>query len=1023
MAKSKIVSFCQVDGCKAKLSNCKQYCVRYRVCQSHLQATQVNLAGQPSRFCQQCGKLHALEEFDGKKRSCRARLLHHNSSRQQRRKEAAQQQFMSIAMLLQQHGPRQAASRHATTSTSTHLDHEDDSMSIGETTTEDDIDDCDVKPPKRPAFNKKVSSSSSAMEGSYGMLSSSSAEAQGSQYTHTPGRASKENQQGTPEGSTSGSICLLQPTVAALQASSQVSAAATAHAAVAAYETSCLARRQGSWAKSHGPADSTEHCDHWQAGLHQESQQQRICLPAVCGGLAACDTGQQQQHPPCVNCHQPSDSVPGWPSSFASSAASCGTYGPAHADLQAYNSCCRGIGAHSTVMDTCGAANSAPGATLHQYEPSVASTEGNNSPMPRVQPTAHCGNKSFHVSLSRSTTPLAVGHLAAADKRWESPGASGASSGSGCVVSQALSTPCSNPRTTYQQATAALMGLLEGNQYGSHMNGLVRRTSSSISGVAQFSGPADYYAGMAATASGGCVHPMGTAGAAGDMRAATVAAAGSSKSAWQQAEFTAHTAGQHVKQHAQQHQQYPWVDQLGFTYGQAAARPHEMAPAQSGAAAIGLQRPDLQFLRHLSLPGANALGSAPLGVYNTPDGSMQRWASAPIGSWAQAVPKAGMAAAEARRQSSAILAAADGAVVCGMPHQSIMSSQMLHGALERSADVYTGNQFALRPQAVGQKVSTLQGYDFHADSDRTGLEAGMQPPVWQHSSHLATAATPAVDGSIGSQVLHDGYHYGQQQQQHNRPAKLQLPRLLPKELVGIAAATALAMPATPTFHSRDTLHAAAQSPVMAAVYAAAEGAVGVQHSHNTGIAGQFVNQFSGQIQSSRHVGIIDRLPSGATVGPNHLQGIAVSTATAAASATATLQCAGVPCEPQQAPAHCKQQPAHNLHCGQLAAQDCILQQHNMAVRVLATDGQCPANAGSTETQPTFPSQLHMIAAVPPAATTAFNEPVLFTDIAGDSFGSLVQELETANSMEELLGPLSTSGSEDGSLLALFADGF
>lgn len=58
----------QVDGCSTKLSNCKAYCVRYRVCQQHLSAVSVLLKGVESRFCQQCGRFHDLSEFDGAKR-------------------------------------------------------------------------------------------------------------------------------------------------------------------------------------------------------------------------------------------------------------------------------------------------------------------------------------------------------------------------------------------------------------------------------------------------------------------------------------------------------------------------------------------------------------------------------------------------------------------------------------------------------------------------------------------------------------------------------------------------------------------------------------------------------------------------------------------------------------------------------------------------------------------------------------------------------------------------------------------
>lgn len=47
---------------------CKPYCLRYRVCPAHLNAAVVELDGVASRFCQQCGKFHRLEDFDGSKK-------------------------------------------------------------------------------------------------------------------------------------------------------------------------------------------------------------------------------------------------------------------------------------------------------------------------------------------------------------------------------------------------------------------------------------------------------------------------------------------------------------------------------------------------------------------------------------------------------------------------------------------------------------------------------------------------------------------------------------------------------------------------------------------------------------------------------------------------------------------------------------------------------------------------------------------------------------------------------------------
>ena len=40
------------------------------------------------RFCQQCGRFHHLVEFDGEKRSCRARLQRHNARRRKKEGDA-----------------------------------------------------------------------------------------------------------------------------------------------------------------------------------------------------------------------------------------------------------------------------------------------------------------------------------------------------------------------------------------------------------------------------------------------------------------------------------------------------------------------------------------------------------------------------------------------------------------------------------------------------------------------------------------------------------------------------------------------------------------------------------------------------------------------------------------------------------------------------------------------------------------------------------------------------------------------
>ncbi|XP_074586019.1 squamosa promoter-binding-like protein 12 [Curcuma longa] len=74
-------SYCQVDGCNANLSGCKDYHRKHRVCGSHSKAPKVIIDGQICRFCQQCSRFHNLSEFDQNKRSCRRRLTEHNARR------------------------------------------------------------------------------------------------------------------------------------------------------------------------------------------------------------------------------------------------------------------------------------------------------------------------------------------------------------------------------------------------------------------------------------------------------------------------------------------------------------------------------------------------------------------------------------------------------------------------------------------------------------------------------------------------------------------------------------------------------------------------------------------------------------------------------------------------------------------------------------------------------------------------------------------------------------------------------
>lgn len=75
---------CQVEGCVTDLSGLKEYHNRYKICEYHLKIPSIVREGARHRFCQQCGRFHDLGEFDGDKRSCRARLQRHNARRRKK---------------------------------------------------------------------------------------------------------------------------------------------------------------------------------------------------------------------------------------------------------------------------------------------------------------------------------------------------------------------------------------------------------------------------------------------------------------------------------------------------------------------------------------------------------------------------------------------------------------------------------------------------------------------------------------------------------------------------------------------------------------------------------------------------------------------------------------------------------------------------------------------------------------------------------------------------------------------------
>ncbi|KAG4929460.1 hypothetical protein GLYMA_17G039600v4 [Glycine max] len=72
---------CQVQDCRADLSNAKDYHRRHKVCDIHSKATMALVGNVMQRFCQQCSRFHVLQEFDEGKRSCRRRLAGHNRRR------------------------------------------------------------------------------------------------------------------------------------------------------------------------------------------------------------------------------------------------------------------------------------------------------------------------------------------------------------------------------------------------------------------------------------------------------------------------------------------------------------------------------------------------------------------------------------------------------------------------------------------------------------------------------------------------------------------------------------------------------------------------------------------------------------------------------------------------------------------------------------------------------------------------------------------------------------------------------
>ena len=98
-------SRCQVAGCAAPLNGLPRYNSRYRICEPHLRAASVDIAGVASRWCQTCTRWHALNAFEGERRTCTAQL-----ERLKRRRVAARSAKAGLQTQLSQAGPAAATS-------------------------------------------------------------------------------------------------------------------------------------------------------------------------------------------------------------------------------------------------------------------------------------------------------------------------------------------------------------------------------------------------------------------------------------------------------------------------------------------------------------------------------------------------------------------------------------------------------------------------------------------------------------------------------------------------------------------------------------------------------------------------------------------------------------------------------------------------------------------------------------------------------------------------------------------------
>jgi len=80
---------CQIEGCTTDIRKLKPYHRRHRICEKHERDPEVLINGTKMRFCQMCGRVQPVEDFDGLRRTCRDRLASHNRRRRAKRNPQA----------------------------------------------------------------------------------------------------------------------------------------------------------------------------------------------------------------------------------------------------------------------------------------------------------------------------------------------------------------------------------------------------------------------------------------------------------------------------------------------------------------------------------------------------------------------------------------------------------------------------------------------------------------------------------------------------------------------------------------------------------------------------------------------------------------------------------------------------------------------------------------------------------------------------------------------------------------------